>query len=247
MAQYANDKISLEKNIRIVFDRCIPIASPEAKLINPALLKKAYFKKAKKTHPDLAASIGIDTKTLHANFQALRDAYDYLLESWNSGKFLTLLSNFEKDSRRKQSTKMPPSFTTQSKKIYTWMPQRELRIGEYLVHSGKIDFLTLLAALRWQVGQRPRIGAIAQSMGILTRANIISILNNRKQGELFAEAALRLGLIERKEFLVLNGRQRLLNMPLGKYFVDNGHLSQEELKEALEALHRYNYKIKYQY
>jgi len=119
-------------------------------------------------------------------------------------------------------------------------PLVNLRIGQFLYYSGRIDLGTLIGSLAWQLGARPRLGELGIEAGYLDRGAVMDVLRMRGVGEPFGAAALRLGALDQRELSVLLGRQRLLGMSLGRYFVDRGHLDERELDAAVSALRLHN-------
>ena len=85
-----------------------------------------------------------------------------------------------------------------------------------------------------------QIGSLAVQLGLLDQSAILSIIRRRRQGELFGEAAVRLGYLETWDIMILCGRQKLLNCPIGKYFIEEGILSEKEIAESLDGLSRHN-------
>lgn len=286
-AQFSNT-LQIEKNLHLVFGKHIAVGSLEAKSLTRSDLKKAYFKKAKETHPDRAACVGIPVAILEQRFKNLQTAYDILQDNWESGNLKDFLSNTKvqktsypqnaqtkqnKQTEQKQGPK-PQKTTTKTQSEYQrrarenqqknqsttktkfqkskqsqsivkeyspiLLPSIKLRLGEYLYYTGKIEWQDFLRALRWQYKNRPKIGDLAFSMGLLSNDQILIILSKRRQGELFGETAQRLGFLDSRNVMVLCGRQKLLDLPLGKYFILQGLLSQASLTCALEGLNRHN-------
>ncbi len=119
-------------------------------------------------------------------------------------------------------------------------PLVNLRIGQFLYYSGRIDLGTLIGSLAWQLGARPRLGELGIEAGYLDRGAVMNVLRMRGIDEPFGAAALRLGALDQRELSVLLGRQRLLGLRLGRYFVDRGHLEERELDAAVSALRLHN-------
>ena len=46
------------------------------------------------------------------------------------------------------------------------------------------------------------------------------------------------------KLVVLVGRQRLINIPIGRYFVERGYLNEAELAACLDALHMHNIRVR---
>jgi hypothetical protein len=126
----------------------------------------------------------------------------------------------------------------------TSIPGFPLRLAQFLYYSRKIDTNTLIKALSWQYRVRPKLGDLAISLGYMTAHDVLFVIRQKKPSELFGETALRLGFLTPYRFSVLMGRQRLLNLPIGRFFVDEGYLSPGELAIALAELNAHNYRVK---
>lgn len=281
------ERINLEKNLSLVLGKRVSLLSPELKGLTKTDLKKAYFKRAKETHPDCAASVGLSTRLLEERFRVLQNAYDILEETWSEELLRTLVRVPQTTSQTRANARPAPKAqartnvrtqthstsqarpTTRSNvrtKTHTqartnvhsaqktsphstrykprYIPPLSLRLGEYLYYTGKIDWHTFIAALSWQIINRPKIGDLAQEKGWLNNADIITILKSRNPGELFGQTAIRIGKLSSYEITILCGRQRLLNCPIGKYFTSHKILTEQELTDSVEALQRHNIYVK---
>lgn len=286
------DRVQIEQNLSMVLGKNVRLSSPEIRSLTKTDLKRAYFRKAKETHPDRSASIGIASSILEERFRLLQNAYDLLEENWDSLQRSPVRAAPEKDrpcstaphgtkpntnasrrtaphgteprkpaggwaradtSRRKpgtdhqnsnhqnqrtagnthRHTDMPPGSRV--------LPPIRLRLGEYLYYTGRIDWTTFFGAISWQIRNRPKIGDIALSLGLLELEDILEIIRQRRPGELFGETAVRLGLLEAYDLLILCGRQRLLNRPIGTFFIKEGILNEKDLVEAVVRLNRHNF------
>lgn len=124
------------------------------------------------------------------------------------------------------------------------LPRLSLRLGQFLYYSGRIDWQTMIDALTWQYINRPLLGQIAKTLGYLQDHQILLVQRKRKPGECFGSAATRLGMIDRHRLNLALGRQRLMNLPLGKYFTQHHILTEVELQTALVDMHRHNLTIR---
>ncbi|TAH54439.1 MAG: hypothetical protein EWM51_06745 [Treponema sp.] len=306
------DRVQIEQNLSMVLGKNVRLSSPEIRSLTKTDLKRAYFRKAKETHPDRSASIGIASSILEERFRLLQNAYDLLEENWDSLQRSPVRAAPEKDrtcstaphgtkpntnasrstaphgtkpntnasrrtaphgteprkpagdwaradtSRRKPGTdhqnSSPHNSNHQNQRTagnthrHTDMPPGSrvlppirLRLGEYLYYTGRIDWTTFFGAISWQIRNRPKIGDIALSLGMLELEDILEIIRQRRPGELFGETAVRLGLLEAYDLLILCGRQRLLNRPIGTFFIKEGILSEKDLVEAVVRLNRHNF------
>ena len=96
-------------------------------------IKTAFREKVKDCHPDTAES---DNYNSAENFIKLKNAYDFLISVKSSN------NEFIKSQ----------SGTTKAAVI----PQRKLKLGEYLYYTGKISWKTLDAAITWQKNNKKK-------------------------------------------------------------------------------------------
>jgi hypothetical protein len=123
------------------------------------------------------------------------------------------------------------------------IPQAKLRLGQYLYYARLIDWQGLISALALQLSERPKLGELGMACGRLALQDVLDVLRLRLPGELFGEAALRMGRLDAQDLWALLGRQRLLGLPLGHFLVKGGYLSQARLEAAVEALKRHNLEV----
>ena len=119
-------------------------------------------------------------------------------------------------------------------------PARNLRFAEYLYYSGSISWTDLVHALVWQYRNRPKLGELATTSGLLCFDDVIEIIKLKKNGELFGEAALRLGYLDAVKLDALVRKQKMLGLPIGRYFTAEGKMSQEDLYKKLMEMRRHN-------
>lgn len=198
-------------------------------------VRAAYRQRALETHPDRALVLGVRERELATRFQVVNQAYTLLLDHL-SGRRPTSPNQTVRPRGGDpfNRPRQPDHFHAGT------IPRRELLTGQYLFYAGQISWRTLLRAVLWQRRQRPRIGQIALNWGLLTRADILTILRAKSLGERFGDVALRQGLITPFEHLALLGRQRQLHRPIGEFFVDCGVLTLPELEALLDAQQRHN-------
>jgi curved DNA-binding protein CbpA len=120
------------------------------------------------------------------------------------------------------------------------VPPYQLRFAQYLYYTRKIDWDTLIRSLSWQYRLRPKIGDLGTKLGFMGYEEINHVLRLKKSDELFGQTAVHLGVLKPYDLTVLIGRQRLLNLPIGRFFVEQGYLSETELEIALLAMTRHN-------
>jgi hypothetical protein len=224
-------------------------------MLTPAMIKKAYYHRAHELHPDKAASLGLDPEYLSDRFRTLQDAYSLILDSWDSGAFKTLTN--ERDEMQmppdpqKTAPKQHASYAQtrhyhQQKSVFHTgeIPCFPLRFAQYLYYTRKIDWNTLIQSLSWQFTVRPKLGELGEKLGFLTSDDVLLILRNKAFNELFGATAIRLGLLDTWKLTVLLGRQRLMNLPIGRFFLEYGYLDDEELSSSLRSFSHHNYSVK---
>jgi hypothetical protein len=114
--------------------------------------------------------------------------------------------------------------------------QKSLILGRHLHRRGLITLRQLIAAVAWQRAQRPAVGQIAKSWGILDDEQIHTALREKGQGELFCDFAVRMSWMTPFQRLAVVGRQRVLQQPLGRYFIDQGILTEEQVEAEVARL-----------
>ncbi len=124
------------------------------------------------------------------------------------------------------------------------LPEMELRFAQYLYYCDKIDRETVIRSLSWQYKNRPKIGDLGLEAGYLDHADIIAILRGKRMEERFGEAATRLGVLSTHNLSVLMGRQRQLDLPIGRYFLEKGFISDGEIERVLDSQFRHNFRVR---
>jgi hypothetical protein len=124
------------------------------------------------------------------------------------------------------------------------VPDRQLRFAEYLFYRGLVGWEDVVAALRWQRGQRPVVGQIAVQWGWLDHDDVRELLERRCRERAFSvpflEFAQRAGFLTEAQRTALLGQQRRLQRRIGEYFVESGLLSGAEVDGVAEELRRHN-------
>ncbi|HNZ27540.1 MAG TPA: J domain-containing protein [Spirochaetota bacterium] len=223
--------INIEGAIDTLFGADIFLISyDKIKNINPKRVKEQFRKRAKQFHPDRAEILGINESQLCEEFKKINEAYLSIMKAIK----LDLLSGTQTHARR--SAKLD--------NVYSGvMPKRKLRFAEYLYYSGIIPWKSIIEALAWQYRQRPRIGEIAVEMNFLDREAVIEVIKNMRFSEKFGEACLRMGLLTQFQLNIVIGNQKRLDKPIGRYFVEQNYLSQNEINKLLEENRKHNLKI----
>lgn len=124
------------------------------------------------------------------------------------------------------------------------IPQMELLLGQFLYYSGMISWESLIKAIIWQRNQRPLFGQIAYDWNILSHNDIKEILKNRDFKDKFGDYALRHGFITSFQHMAIIGKQHNLQQPIGEFFIENGLISTEDIKEMLIKQRSHNINIR---
>lgn len=196
-------------------------------------LKAMYRKKALETHPDRSKVLGRIESEMDERFKEVTLAYENLssiLKGNRTGIF--------GDETGIQKNNFSDHF------YKGWLPKRRLLIGQFLYYSGYISWRNLIDAITWQKRQRPPIGQIALNWGILSSYDIKRILTERsieqRHKEKFCQYAWNKGYITSFEHMALLGKQRLLQRPIGEYFMEQGILCAREVDRMVERMRVHN-------
>lgn len=221
--------------------------SPEFLLsLKPHILKTAFRKKAKETHPDLFTAHDPDVQKRQTElFRVVNEAYEIMRNYCERRDRLGMQRPTARAPRRAKAS--TPSFRVAEEGwLYRGVvPERRHEIGRYLYYRGCIPYHILLKALAWQMRQRPALGAIAKSWGWLKDHHISSILRFRGAPRLFGQRALHLGFLSSYQARILLAYQRTLQKKLGQYFVDRGYLSRDEMEQLVVDLNKHNARFSY--
>ena len=194
-------------------------------LPNTKEIRTAFRRRAFDTHPDRATGVGRSERDQKEAFIEVQRAYTTLME-------------LAKRRPAVSPSRTPRPYSTRKHAEPAHAP-RTLRFGEYLLKARLVSWKTLAQAVAWQQAQRPRLGELAIESGFLTREQVKEVLETRRRkGELhvlFADYAVTMGLLTQFQQMILVGRQRRMQRPIGQYFVENNLLSKDELNKALRA------------
>jgi hypothetical protein len=243
----------------LLFGRSLPHPSASREVWQSEV-RAAFRRRALDTHPDRASVLRRSEAELAAEFKAVYQAYR-LLESLPCAPGRVA-------SRREPPRPAPPpprraapsrppapapapapaqdaARTIREDHFFRGaIPQRPLRLGEFLYYTGRISFWAWVESISWQRQQRPAIGRIAMERGQLTAHQVFEVLQARRrdqaQREPFGTYALKLGLLTEAQLQGLLGRQRLLQERIGAYFTQRGLLATDELEAARRAMMRHN-------
>ncbi len=239
----------INRACRVVFGAHMAVTEAFLRSLDGDDLRRRYRQRARGSHPDRAAVLGRHPQVLAAEFAQLTDAYAVLRAFIDGGRRLpgaTLSPRPPRRSHPAQASRPPPpparpapaaaarpSPERLRRVRLDGLPQRPLRLAEFLHLSGIITWQERIAALAWQRRQRPLIGELAVSWGFLDQSQVREVLRQRRPGEKFAAAALRLGHLNPFQYFAVLGRQRQYKAPIGGYFINAGILSTDQLDAVL--------------
>lgn len=114
----------LEEACCILFGDQFSIEQATIDYLQLSGIKHAYRNRVKECHPDVSASKDISND----NFIKLKNAYDFLISI----------------KSEKGTQKIVDKETT------SHLPERKLKLGEYLYYTGKVSWDELISAITWQ-------------------------------------------------------------------------------------------------
>ncbi|WP_429884532.1 J domain-containing protein [Geoalkalibacter halelectricus] len=211
--------------------------------LQPDGAKAAFRKRAKETHPDRFPGEPQIQQRQSEQFQAVARAYDLV-----SG-FLSTRDRGHWPQRSAAAGKRPPPEPSRGPRRppaegAAPLLSRPYQIGLFLYARGLIPYRTLIEALVWQRRQRPALGETAQRWGWLSEAAVRGILNHHSGARLFGEKAVELGLLTPFQVRTLLFYQRSRHQRLGRYFVDKGLISENELDQLVQELKAHNARVR---
>jgi hypothetical protein len=248
----------LQQAIQLLFaDISFKASGPSFFRLGLVDIKKEYRKKALLYHPDRSELLGESRSLLEEKFKQINHAYGILKSEFQEKHFILRVKSIPrpvsarkqespvKDARTGFSRREAPAQKNHGKEFFyigSTLPKRPLRLGEYLFCRRLISWETLIKAIAWQYRHRPRLGEIALDLNYLTHQDIREILKGKSPNEPFGQVAVRLGLITDYRCLVLLGRQRRYGLPLGKFFLDLGIVTEVELENSVQENRRHNFR-----
>lgn len=223
--------VNIETAIDTLFGTDIFLVSyDKIKNINPKRVKEQFRKKAKQFHPDRAGALGINESKLCEEFKKINEAYLAIMK-------VIKCDVFPENQTHMYDSSKPDNYYNGP------IPKRQLRFAEFLYYSGIIPWKTIIEALVWQYRQRPRVGEIAVEMSYIDRDTIIKVIKNMRFREKFGETCLRMGFLTQFQLNIIIGNQKKIDKPIGKYFIEQNYLSQNEIIKLLEENRKHNLKI----
>lgn len=224
---------------RVLFGEQIDVSRDFLQYVQLDGIKHAYRSRARECHPDSYAGEG-DLLARTELFRKSVEAYE-------------LLTTYLRDRKLPIPRQKPQSAGHRAQTFQRWhrtqqikprarderyydgpLPPIELRIGLYLYFRGVISYQAVVRSLVWQRDQRPAIGALACTWGWITDELIDYILSACHMPVPFGERAVKLGLITPNQLKVLLFHQRSLQQPIGRYFVQQGLVSERDLLRLLK-------------
>ena len=224
-----------------------------------AALRDVYHRRALETHPDRARALGRPEAELAREFHAVTEAYR-VLSAVAAGP--SALGGRGRPAAARPHGVAPPRTAPRpvatpraarrdaarpSQTARGTLPQRRLRLAEFLYYTGRIPWSAFVAAIAWQRAQRPQLGRIAVDLGFLTQADVAAILARRRaegsMQEPFGEYALRQGFLTRLQLLTALGRQGRQQRRIGEYFVESGLVDAGTLDAVREELFARNARL----
>jgi hypothetical protein len=211
--------------------------------LDPCALKSAFRKKALETHPDRSTVTGKNEDEMKISFVKTVLAYQTLMTALNDIRQERKPAGCKTEMERHEFKTVCRSDAGDL--YYKGMiPKRKLMIGQFLYYSGIISWKKLIEAITWQRMQRPQIGRIAMKWGMLTEQDVLLILKERnlerKFDKRFGEYARIKGYISTYELFALLGKQRMLNRPIGEYFIRNKIIPASDMERLVEKLKVHN-------
>jgi len=116
------------------------------KALDPSGLKLAYRKKALETHPDRSKALGRTEEEMNSLFKEVSSAYK-ILAPFVAGKKAPYKLPKQSFSSPKP---WPKKHSFKDRYYHGSMPERELKIGQFLYYSGRVSWKALIRAIVWQ-------------------------------------------------------------------------------------------------
>lgn len=216
----------LIESCRALFDRTVDVSADFLRYLDATGLRSAYRESIKAIHPDRAGQLGISEARLTKLAQRINTAYETLRP---------YIDNDRPGSRRREAA---------DHFFGGRFPQISHRFATYLYYKKIISWQTLMGALTWQRRARPLIGQIAMDYEMLAPDDIPMIIRQSAAQERFGDTALRMNLLQPSEVRAIVGKQSSYDRKIGRYFVERGTLTADQLSCHLKELRNHNLKVK---
>ena len=245
------DERSLMNACRTIFGPDVDLGHDFLYYIQPEGVKSAFRRKAMETHPDRCNGDERVKKQKSLSFQNLINA-NKVLTDFIQKRHVTPVNQRTQTGFQYKSSCSPnakantrpannPGNSKFSGGRYSGrMPEQKLPFGRFLYYKGAIEQKDLITALTQQSSQRPRIGHLAQKWGWLSDEEMKKILTYKGPFARFGEKALRMGILTREQVQSLLWFQRSSQQKIGDFFVEQGVISEEELKSFLKDFEKHN-------
>jgi len=237
------NKYNIKSALKDLFDfESIEVIQNPLDVIQLEMIKDAFRKKAKNFHPDRAAVLGINESLLNEKFKRLNDSYQFLISIIKDNKKIVVNYNTKKsEGYPDKSQKSSGSKFERDDFFYEGLiPKRKLRFAEFLYFKKIISWNNLIKSIVFQYQMRPRIGEIGVINNFLTNDEVSEILKNIKLNENFGKVAIRLGKLNDYQLSLILSKQKKLNLPIGKYFIDKKILTMIQLQKYLLEKQEFN-------
>jgi len=250
----------LLRDCRVLFGREAVVNRQFLESLQMPELKTAFRRKALTTHPDLFSGQAQVIQKYHAElFMGASEAYRRLSEYLNGRRPRVDFAAAHRHAppRPKPEPRARPGrdpyyrrdggyARRAGSKVYTphIAPAWPLRTGEFLYYSKVISWGLLISAIVWQRQQRERIGEIAQRWGWLSEAEILGILSSKPPSEPLGEVLLRRAWITQFQLATLLWHQKKSQLPIGRFFVEKGLITEASLRAYLADLEEHNRKFR---
>lgn len=232
-----------------------------ALVLDEASLSAAFSAKVRETHPERSKQLGRSRLELSQGFEGVEKAYRFLLEVLGERSSVLItepISDLVPDAETPPPFLPPdrvqkirsgtiaagtglldtPAPLTVDALVPPVITQHRVKLGRYLLSQGRITLQQLIDAVLWQRAQRPAVGKIALSWKVLERKQVYEVLMEKRHDQLFCSVAVDKGYMTPFQRLAILGKQRQLQQPIGRYFVEKGILSEVEVEKAVEEQRR---------
>jgi hypothetical protein len=215
-------------------------------------VRSAFRRRVFETHPDRALALGRSEEELRAEFSQVNEAYQ-LLSSLPPPRVVIQAPRPQRapaQARPAPQRARPPVTPPRAQpaprpqqpageRFHEGpLPDRRLRLGEYLYYSRRISWRTLIEALSWQRRSHQPLGQLALRWGRITEGDLLRLLRRhrleRHLGHKLGELLVREGLLTGFQLQALLGQQQRLRPALGGFFLEHGLCAPHEL-EAIVA------------
>lgn len=233
---------------QVLFGKEVRVGLDFLYYLQPSGVKAAYRRRAKEVHPDLYHKAPGEVVRRNAErFRELTEAHTLLCEFFrqrDAGEWRPQPRPRRVPPHRPATAKSSPrqgcSRNSATHFFHGQLPQTTLNIGRFCYYRGVVPYATLIEALSWQRRQRPVIGEIARRWGWLSDEGVRQVFALRDLPGKFGERAVTLGLLTPRQVQDLLYYQRARQQRLGRYFVEQGLVSEEEMARLVEEMRRHN-------